>query len=369
MLLRSDVAPMRTLAVALSLAWAFTACGAGSSPKPPAPSASGRPTSAVPSSPPLSASITVVDGNVERITPAGTVLLAPPEHLAFSRDGTSVLMVDASGVDEWSVATKSRARRVPFPRSTDGPRGIFRTATQTFVLARDVYRLVAAGFEPAGSSYVRRPRAFTRKNGSTVVCFSDSGAHCQLHSVIGPDQKDLGELAWPFIVPLSGGRGFLEGLYQEGGLDLGATKLVKSADGARLPLDETWLRDVELWWATPSEDGAVIVTTEGSDRTHRSAFVRRVLDHGLAAPCSIGSLRPSQDAALALAPDGKLAAIPVRGGDDPSKGAVLFLDVDRCSGHRIDLPARALGVDFSPDGQSLAIGLSDSSLAVVRVPR
>jgi hypothetical protein len=301
---------------------------------------------------------------------AGSVamLLSPPNHIAFSRDGKSVMSVDSRGVDDWNIATKKRARRLQFPSKSDGARGIFRTVDQTFVLAGDVYRLDATGLEPAGSSYVRRPRAFTKKDGTTVVCFSDGAEHCQLHTVIGPGQKEIGDPVWPFIVPLSSGRGFLEGLYKDGGLDLGASKIVPSKGGARIPLDETWLRDVDLWWATPAEDGAVIITTEGPDRSSRRAFVRRVRDTGLGAPCSLGAARPSQDAALALSPNGRLAAIPIRG-DETAKGAVLFVDVDQCTGGQMNLPAPALTVDFSPDGQSLAIGLSDRSIGVAHVPR
>jgi hypothetical protein len=296
----------------------------------------------------------VLDGSLVMVREA-------PRTLAFGLDGTSVVVPDGASVIEWDVATKKLRRRVPLPSPHDRVKGVFRSARDLFVMAGDVHRLTSSGLEEAGNTPYSYPKAFVRKDGSTVACVSDARTSCQAHFVLEPGQRRIGEVKWRHLFPLAGGRGFLEGPYTPNGSDLGASKIV--SPNGDTPLEETWLRDVSLHWVAPTEDGAIVLTWEGADSRSRKLFTRRVTPAGLRSACALGTVWPVSDAAMSISPDGRLAAIPLE-----REPGVLLVDVDQCKGHLAELPARPVGSDFSPDGQSIAVGLSDRSVVILPVP-
>ncbi len=296
-------------------------------------------------------------------------LRSKPRFVSFGLDPGTLLVGDADVVVVWDVATKRVARRIALPDPTRHVRGVFRTATDVIVMAGAVYRLAAKELEEIGATYASRPRAFVRRDGVTVVCAADATERCQGHFVWEKRATRLGAFAFSYLFPLAGGLGFHEGPYTESGSDLGVSRITQ-AEGERA-LEATWVRDVDLWWAAPSEDGGVVVTMEGADRLHRRPFLRRVNSHGAGAPCPLGKVRPSRDAPLALAPDGETAAVPVvdEGALAKSGNGVLLLDVDACTGRRVSLPARPLSTDFAPDGRTLAVGLADRTVVLVPVAK
>ena len=284
-----------------------------------------------------------------------------PRTLAFGLDGKSVVVPDGASVVEWDVAANKFLRRVPLPSPHDRVKGLFRSARDLFVMAGDVHRLTSSGLEEAGNTPYSYPKAFVRKDGSTVTCVSDARTSCQAHFVLEPGQRRIGEVKWRHLFPLAGGRGFLEGPYTPNGSDLGTSKIV--SPNGDTPLEETWLRDVSLHWAAPTEDGGIVLTWEGSDSRSRKLFTRRVTPTGVRSACALGTVWPVPDAAMSISPDGRLAAIPLE-----REPGLLVVDVDHCKGRLTELPARPLASDFSPDGQSIAVGLSDRSVVLLPVP-
>ncbi|MFO0551195.1 MAG: hypothetical protein U0271_22590 [Polyangiaceae bacterium] len=280
----------------------------------------------------------------------------------FVLESSEVLSLDPiSGAVEQHLA-------LPSPRR---PAGIFRTAHDVFVMAGPVWRLLPRGragasgpfFESAGQTHAHHPKSFVRSDGSTVVCAGDGRLQCQGQLVLAPGATALGSFEFGGLV-LANGATFGEGEYTESGADLG---VVASSQPPRLA--ETWVRNVDLWWMVPAEDGAVIVTMEGADRLARSTFVRRVTRNGVSAPCPLGRTRPSHDAGVALDPSGRRLAVPLvdEGAVAGLGGQLLIVDVDTCSVKQRELPARPVSVDFSPDGARLAVGLDDRTLLVLEL--
>jgi hypothetical protein len=66
---------------------------------------------------------------------------------------------------------------------------------------------------------------------------------------------------------------------------------------------------------------------------------------------------------MVVAPDGVTVAMPT------VDHSLRFANVDRCVGKTVMLPRNAAGLDFAPDGRSIAVGLQDRSVVVVSVPR
>ena len=164
---------------------------------------------------------------------------------------------------------------------------------------------------------------------------------------------------------MANGMGFMEGPYKESGSDLGVGKMTPHDNS--LPLDETWLTDVDLWWVAPTDRGGMIVTKEGKDRLARKPYLRRVRDTGLGKPCAL-SIDPSRDAGIAVAPNGRTVAIAGydRTVQSDAVAAVLHLiDVETCETRAQPLPAPALSVDISPDGARIAVGMEDRTIVVL----
>ncbi len=295
----------------------------------------------------------VLDGSL-------VMLREAPRTLAFGLDGKSLVVPDGASVVEWDVATKKVRRRVPLPSPHDRVKGLFRSARDLFVMAGDVHRLTSSGFEEAGKTPYSYPKAFVRNDGRTVVCVSDARTSCQAHFVLEPGQRRIGEVTWRHLFPLGGRRGFLEGPHTPNGSDLGVSTFV--SPNGETPLQETWVRDVNLHWAAPTEDGGIVLTWEGQDSASRKLFARRVTSAGVRSACALGTVWPVADAAMSVSPDGRLAAIPLE-----REPGLLLVDVDHCKGRLADLPARPVGSDFSPDGQSIAVGLSDRSVVLLPV--
>jgi hypothetical protein len=288
-----------------------------------------------------------------------TVFGAKPWKIGFSHAAHELLVLDREELVRWD--TRERRVRARIPHEDEQRRGIFRTATEVFVLGDKGYRLVGDTLEEAGLVWAGNPKAVVRKDGSTVVCASDALQRCQGHFLFAPAQARFGKFAWGYLFPFSNGMGFMEGPSKESGSDLGVGKMTPHENA--LPLDETWLTDVDLWWAAPVEGGGLIVTKEGADPLKRKPFLRRVGDRGLGKPCAL-SLEPSRDAGIAVAPNGRTVAIP---GFTVSEGspALHLVDVETCEARTQALPAPALSVDVSPDGAEVAVGMDDRTVAVL----
>jgi len=227
----------------------------------------------------------------------------------------------------------------------------------------ELVRYDGRAFESLGASLLASPSAFAAPGGSVVVVGSEDTATSRGHLVIR--DRHAGPFLWNALLPLSPTQALSTGPSEDGRRDdLGPGPLADRR-GAPPKLPTAWLSQVDLWRAAPTgEAGGVILTAEGPE-PHFS--LRRVDAAGVGAPCLLGARRPSYDTPMLTSPDGAEVALVLEPVEHRSR--VLFVDYARCALRAVDVDGVVEGLAYAPDGRSLALGLSDRSLAVLAVPQ
>lgn len=303
---------------------------------------------------------------VARLIDKSLVMHGSTQVLAFTADGSGVAVADRGELVIWDRATRAVRSRAPLPGKHDGALGMIRDrdgALLVWLHAPDeLVRYDGRAFESLGPSLLAKPSAFVAPGGSIVVVGGEDTATSRGHLVIR--DRHASPFLWNALLPLSATQALSTGPSDDKrGDDLGPGPLADRR-GAPTKLPTAWLSHVDLWRAAPTgELGGIVLTGEGDERQ----FVLRHVDaSGLSAPCLLGDRRPSYDTPMLTSPDGATVALVLEPREHRSR--VLFVDHARCALRAVDVDGVIEGLDYAPDGRSLALGLSDRSFAVLSVP-